>query len=89
MYHYAVTNAPQWPAGYCQPEGFMRRFAQYTMRSAPGGPFWAAPPARLAADRITPMIPAIAPLCVICVMVLGRVSLGEGGSPGETFRRAS
>ena len=30
MYHYAVTNAPQWPAGYCQPEGFMRRFAQYS-----------------------------------------------------------
>ena len=30
MYHYAVTNAPQWPASYCQPEGFMRRFAQYS-----------------------------------------------------------
>src|SRR5687768_9089528 len=30
MYHYAVTNAPQWPAGYCQPEGFMRRFAQFS-----------------------------------------------------------
>jgi hypothetical protein len=29
MYHYAVTNAPQWPGSYCQPEGFMRRFAQY------------------------------------------------------------
>jgi hypothetical protein len=29
MYHYAVTNAPQWPASYCQPEGFMRRFHQY------------------------------------------------------------
>jgi hypothetical protein len=30
MYHYAVTNAPQWPASFCQPEGFMRRFAQYS-----------------------------------------------------------
>jgi hypothetical protein len=30
MYHYAVTNAPQWPASYCQPEGFMRRLAQYS-----------------------------------------------------------
>ena len=30
MYHYAVTNAPQWPAGYCHPEGFMRRFAQFS-----------------------------------------------------------
>jgi hypothetical protein len=30
MYHYAQTNAPQWPAGYCQPEGFMRRFAQFS-----------------------------------------------------------
>jgi hypothetical protein len=30
MYHYAATNAPQWPAAYCQPEGFMRRFAQYS-----------------------------------------------------------
>jgi hypothetical protein len=29
MYHYAVSNAPQWPASYCQPEGFMRRFAQF------------------------------------------------------------
>ena len=29
MYHYAATNAPQWPASYCQPEGFMRRFSQY------------------------------------------------------------
>jgi hypothetical protein len=25
-----VTNAPQWPASYCQPEGFMRRLAQYS-----------------------------------------------------------
>jgi hypothetical protein len=30
MYHAAATNAPQWPAGYCQPEGFMRRFAQFS-----------------------------------------------------------
>jgi hypothetical protein len=30
MYHYAVTNAPQWPGAYCQPEGFMRRFAQFS-----------------------------------------------------------
>jgi len=25
-YHEAVTNAPQWPAQYCWPEGFMRRY---------------------------------------------------------------
>jgi len=30
MFHYAVTNAPQWPGAYCQPEGFMRRFAQFS-----------------------------------------------------------
>ena len=30
MYHYAVSNAPQWPASYCQPEGFMRRIALYS-----------------------------------------------------------
>jgi hypothetical protein len=30
MYHYAVSNAPQWPAAYCQPEGFMRRIAQFS-----------------------------------------------------------
>src|SRR5690606_16899176 len=30
MYHYAVTNAPQWPASYCWPEGFMRRFGQFS-----------------------------------------------------------
>ena len=29
-YHYAVTNAPQWPGSYCQPEGFMRRFHQFS-----------------------------------------------------------
>ena len=25
IYHEAITNAPQWPAQYCWPEGFMRR----------------------------------------------------------------
>ena len=25
-YHEGVTNAPQWPAQYCWPEGFMRRY---------------------------------------------------------------
>jgi len=29
MYHYAHSNAPQWPGTYCWPEGFMRRFAEY------------------------------------------------------------
>jgi hypothetical protein len=29
MYHYAGSNAAQWPGSYCWPEGFMRRFAQY------------------------------------------------------------
>ncbi len=29
MYHYAASNAPQWPGQYCWPDGFMRRFAQY------------------------------------------------------------
>jgi hypothetical protein len=29
MYHYAGSNAPQWPGSYCWPEGFMRRLAQY------------------------------------------------------------
>lgn len=28
-YHSAVSNAPQWPGSYCQPEGFMRRLAQF------------------------------------------------------------
>jgi hypothetical protein len=32
MYHYAKTNAPQWPGSYCWPEGFMRRFSQYGSR---------------------------------------------------------
>jgi hypothetical protein len=30
MYHYAATNSPQWPASYCWPEGFMRRFGQFS-----------------------------------------------------------
>lgn len=29
MYHYAGSNAPQWPGSYCWPEGFLRRLAQY------------------------------------------------------------
>jgi hypothetical protein len=28
-YHSAVSNAHQWPGSYCQPEGFMRRLAQF------------------------------------------------------------
>jgi hypothetical protein len=28
-YHTGVSNAPQWPGSYCQPEGFMRRLAQF------------------------------------------------------------
>jgi hypothetical protein len=28
-YHSAVSNAHQWPGAYCQPEGFMRRLAQF------------------------------------------------------------
>jgi hypothetical protein len=30
VYHHAVTNAPQWPGSYCYPDGFMRRFGQYS-----------------------------------------------------------
>jgi hypothetical protein len=33
MYHYAVSNAAQWPGSYCWPEGFMRRWAQYGQRN--------------------------------------------------------
>jgi hypothetical protein len=29
MYHYAGSNAAQWPGAYCWPEGFMRRVSQY------------------------------------------------------------
>lgn len=30
-YHAAVTNAPQWPAQYCWPEGFMRRWHEFAV----------------------------------------------------------
>jgi hypothetical protein len=30
MYHDGVSNAPQWPGSYCYPDGFMRRFGQYS-----------------------------------------------------------
>jgi hypothetical protein len=29
-YHSAATNAQQWPGSYCYPDGFMRRFGQYS-----------------------------------------------------------
>jgi hypothetical protein len=29
MYHYAGSNAAQWPGSYCWPEGFLRRISQY------------------------------------------------------------
>jgi hypothetical protein len=29
-YHYAADNTAQWPGSYCWPEGFMRRFSQYS-----------------------------------------------------------
>jgi hypothetical protein len=29
-YHHGATNTPQWPGSYCYPEGFMRRFGQYS-----------------------------------------------------------
>lgn len=35
MYHYAATNAAQWPGSYCWPEGFMRRHAFYGGSSGP------------------------------------------------------
>ncbi len=31
MYHEGNTNAPQWPASYCWPEGFMRRWAAFAV----------------------------------------------------------
>jgi hypothetical protein len=34
-YHEAVTNAPQWPATYCWPEGFMRRWATVAVNDQP------------------------------------------------------
>jgi hypothetical protein len=30
MYHDGATNSPQWPGSYCYPDGFMRRFGQYS-----------------------------------------------------------
>lgn len=30
MFHYASSNAAQWPGSYCWPEGFMRRFSHYS-----------------------------------------------------------
>jgi hypothetical protein len=32
LYHQGNTNAPQWPAQYCWPEGFMRRWDEYATR---------------------------------------------------------
>ena len=34
-YHEAVTNAPQWPAAYCWPEGFMRRWHTVAVNDQP------------------------------------------------------
>ncbi|WP_373354542.1 hypothetical protein [Pseudoroseicyclus sp. CXY001] len=31
-YHESVSNAPQWPAQYCWPEGFMRWFSEFATR---------------------------------------------------------
>jgi hypothetical protein len=35
IYHEAVTNAPQWPATYCWPEGFMRRWHAFAVNDQP------------------------------------------------------
>ncbi|MGW8368136.1 MAG: hypothetical protein ACWGPN_05585 [Gammaproteobacteria bacterium] len=35
LYHEAVTNAPQWPATYCWPEGFMRRWHTVAVNDQP------------------------------------------------------
>jgi hypothetical protein len=35
LYHEAVSNAPQWPATYCWPEGFMRRWHTYAVNDQP------------------------------------------------------
>ncbi|MGE3719473.1 MAG: hypothetical protein AB7G07_13845, partial [Bauldia sp.] len=32
-YHEAVTNAPQWPAQLCYPEGFMRWFGEFSLNN--------------------------------------------------------
>ena len=34
-YHDAHTNAPQWPAQYCWPEGFMRRWHYHAVTNQP------------------------------------------------------
>ncbi len=34
-YHVAVTGAPQWPAQYCWPEGFMRRWHYHAVTNQP------------------------------------------------------
>jgi hypothetical protein len=35
MYHDSVTNTPQWPAQYCWPEGFMRRWHYHGVTNQP------------------------------------------------------
>jgi hypothetical protein len=35
LYHDAVTNASQWPAQYCWPEGFMRRWHYHGVTNQP------------------------------------------------------
>ena len=35
MYHDGHTNAPQWPAQYCWPEGFMRRWHYHAVTNQP------------------------------------------------------
>ncbi|HEX6998615.1 MAG TPA: hypothetical protein VF322_10750 [Gammaproteobacteria bacterium] len=35
LYHDAHTNAPQWPAQYCWPEGFMRRWHYHAVSNQP------------------------------------------------------
>ena len=35
LYHEAVDNAPQWPASYCWPEGFMRRWHTVAVNDQP------------------------------------------------------
>ena len=35
MYHDAVSNVPQWPAQYCWPEGFMRRWHYHGVTNQP------------------------------------------------------
>jgi hypothetical protein len=35
QYHVSVTSAPQWPAQYCWPEGFMRRWHYHAVTNQP------------------------------------------------------